>query len=67
MIDPKQARLKLGLSQSKMARACNTSIGTITKWDQGQRVPRGQAARLIEVLLALKEKNMLEWYLKKFS
>lgn len=66
-VSPREAREILGLSQSEMAKACNTSIGTVTKWDQRQREPRGQAARLIEVLLELKEKGMLDWYIKKFS
>jgi DNA-binding transcriptional regulator YiaG len=67
MIDTKRTREQLGLSQSEMARACNTSIGTVTKWDQGQRIPRAQAVRLIEVLLWLKSKNMLSDYLKHFN
>jgi DNA-binding transcriptional regulator YiaG len=67
MINTKQIRELLGLTQSEMARACNTSIGTVTKWDQGQRAPRGQAARLIEVLLWLKSKNMLADYLEFFN
>ena len=65
-MDPKEARLKLGLTQSQMATACNTSVGTVTKWDQGQRVPRGQASRLIDVLLWLKSKDMLDLYLNEF-
>jgi DNA-binding transcriptional regulator YiaG len=67
MINTKQIREQLGLTQSEMARACNTSIGTVTKWDQGQRAPRGQAARLIEVLLWLQSKNMLADYLDYFN
>lgn len=64
---PKEARLKLGFSQSQMATACNTSIGTVTKWDQEKREPRGQAERLIEVLLWLQSQNLLDKYLKFFS
>lgn len=66
-ISPKQARITLGLSQSEMAKVCNTSIGTVTKWDQGQRTPRGQAVRLIEVLLWLRSKNMLSACLNHFD
>lgn len=67
MINTKQIREQLGLTQSEMARACNTHPMTVSKWETGERIPRGQAERLIEVLLWLKSKNMLSDYLECFN
>lgn len=66
-INPKEARIRLGLSQSEMAKACNTSIGTVTKWDQGQREPRGQAIQLIKLMLWLKKRDLLTEWLKEIA
>jgi DNA-binding transcriptional regulator YiaG len=56
MDDAKTIRLQLGFTQEEMAKVCNTGIGTVRKWDQKDREPRGQAVRLFEVLLHLKSK-----------
>ena len=53
----KKARLKLGLSQSEMAGICSAGTGTVQKWDNGQRSPRGPARRLIELWLRLKDNH----------
>jgi DNA-binding transcriptional regulator YiaG len=65
-INPKEARETLGLTQTQMARACNTHPMTVSKWETGERVPRNQAARLIEVLLWLKSKKMIDDYFDHF-
>lgn len=62
----KEARQQLGLTQKEMADACNTHQMTVSKWETGERVPRGQASRLIDVLLWLKSKNLLKEYIGKF-
>lgn len=68
LIKPKEARLRLGLSQSEMTKACgSTSVGTITKWDQGQRQPTGPAKMLIRLWLALKRDGLFEKYFKELS
>ena len=54
MNESKEIRLLLGFTQEEMAKVCNTSIGTVTKWEQDQRQPRGQAVRLLEILVLLK-------------
>jgi DNA-binding transcriptional regulator YiaG len=66
MTNPKKARLRLGLSQSEMAAACDTHPMTISKWETGERTPRRPAARLIETLLWLKSTGMLDAYLEYF-
>ncbi len=65
-LSPKQARLTLGLTQEEMAAACKANIGTITKWDQGQRSPRGPSERLLELWLELKKDGLFEKYLERF-
>lgn len=66
--DPKQARLELGLNKSQMARAMGaTHPNTWRKWEDGSREMDASKIRLLETLLALKEKGMLDWYLKYFS
>jgi len=48
--DAREARLKLGLSQSEFARFIGTAIGTVRKWELGTRRPSGAARTLIEVI-----------------
>lgn len=70
MQSPKEIRQFLGLTQSEMAKACNTSIVTIAKWEarQGtdQRKPRGQAERLLALLADLKQMDLFDWYQSKY-
>ncbi len=45
-------RLKLGLTQAQFAGVLGTSLGTVRKWESGERLPSGAAARLLELLAA---------------
>lgn len=66
MINPKQIRIDLGLTQAQMAQACGTSIKTWTSWEYGHRDPSGAAERLIALLGALNANGLYPWYEKKF-
>ncbi len=48
--DAREARLKLGLSQSEFANLIGTGVGTVRKWALGTRRPSGAARTLIEVI-----------------
>lgn len=71
MIDPKLVRKKLKLTQEQMAAACNTGVSTVRKWEAKQgynnRKPRGQAERLLELMVDLQEKNLFDWYRSKYE
>ncbi|MFM9976382.1 MAG: helix-turn-helix domain-containing protein [Beijerinckiaceae bacterium] len=43
-------RLKAGLTQAEFARLLGASLGTIRKWEMGERSPSGAAATLLRVL-----------------
>jgi putative transcriptional regulator len=48
--DAREARHKLGLSQSEFASFIGTAVGTVRKWELGTRRPSGAARTLIEVI-----------------
>jgi putative transcriptional regulator len=48
--DARDARMKLGLSQSEFASFIGTGVGTVRKWELGTRRPSGAARTLIEVI-----------------
>jgi putative transcriptional regulator len=48
--DAREARHKLGLSQSEFATFIGTAVGTVRKWELGTRQPSGAARTLIEVI-----------------
>jgi putative transcriptional regulator len=48
--DAREARLKLGLTQSEFANLIGTGVGTVRKWELGTRRPSGAARTLIEVI-----------------
>jgi putative transcriptional regulator len=48
--DAREARLKLGLSQSEFAAFIGTAVGTVRKWELGTRRPSGAARALIDVI-----------------
>jgi putative transcriptional regulator len=50
--DAREARHKLGLSQSEFAQLIGTGVGTVRKWELGTRRPSGAARTLIEVIKA---------------
>jgi putative transcriptional regulator len=43
-------RLKTGLTQAQFAELLGSSIGTVRKWETGERAPSGAAARLLQLL-----------------
>ena len=45
--DARDARLKLGLTQSEFASLIGTGVGTVRKWELGARRPSGAARALI--------------------
>jgi putative transcriptional regulator len=44
------ARLKAGLTQLEFARVTGASLGTVRKWERGERNPSGAARMLVRVL-----------------
>ena len=42
-------RLKTGLTQAQFAELLGSSIGTVRKWETGERAPSGAAARLLQL------------------
>jgi len=48
--DARDARTKLGLSQSEFASLIGTGVGTVRKWELGTRRPSGAARALIHVI-----------------
>lgn len=45
-------RLKAGLTQVQFAEMLGASLGTVRKWESGERRPSGSADRLLRVLAA---------------
>jgi putative transcriptional regulator len=45
-------RLRECLTQSQFAELLGTSLGTVRKWETGERKPSGAAARLIQLIEA---------------
>jgi putative transcriptional regulator len=48
--DVAAVRLKVGLTQEQFAELIGSSIGTVRKWETGERRPSGAAARLLHLL-----------------
>lgn len=48
--DAREARMKLGLTQSEFANLIGTGVGTVRKWELGTRRPSGAARTLIEMI-----------------
>jgi transcriptional regulator with XRE-family HTH domain len=66
-IHPKQARLTLGLNQTKMADAMGCSRSTWLHWERGERDITAAPARLLMTLLWLQSIDILDIYLTFFS
>ena len=66
-INPKQARLTLGLNQTEMARAMGVSRSTWLHWEREERTINAAAERLLKTLLWLKSIGMFDKYIKFFS
>jgi putative transcriptional regulator len=45
-----QTRLNAGLSQAEFARVTGASLGTVRKWERGERSPSGAAQMLVRIL-----------------
>jgi putative transcriptional regulator len=43
-------RLAAGLTQAEFARVTGASLGTVRKWESGERSPSGAAATLVRVM-----------------
>ena len=43
-------RLKAGLTQPEFANLLGASVGTVRKWESGERSPSGAASRLLRLL-----------------
>jgi transcriptional regulator with XRE-family HTH domain len=66
-IDPKQARLFLGLSQVDMARAMGVHRSTWLKWERQTQGITAAPMRLVNVLLWLKANGLLDRYCDFFK
>ena len=64
-MSPAEARRKLGLCGSEMARLMGgTHPMTVSKWETGERTPRSQAAELLRLLVWLHDHHpaiLAEW------
>lgn len=67
MVNPKQARLTLGLTQTQMAKAMGVSRGSWLKWEREEQGITAAPSRLLETLLWLDFQNLLPRYIKRFS
>ena len=47
----KEARARLGLSQSQAAKAWNIPLKTLQKWEQGIRMPQGLSLPMLRQIL----------------
>lgn len=45
-----QTRLKAGLTQEEFAKVTGASLGTVRKWERGERSPSGAAGMLVRIL-----------------
>jgi putative transcriptional regulator len=52
-------RLKAGLTQEEFAKVTGASLGTVRKWERGERSPSGAAGMLVRIL-ARKPKLVIE-------
>jgi len=65
-INPKQARLTLGLNQTEMSKAMGVSRSTWLHWERGEHNPPAAAIRLLKTLLWLQSIDKLDIYLNFF-
>lgn len=47
-----ELRMREALTQTQFAELLGTSLGTVRKWESGERAPSGAAARLLQLLEA---------------
>jgi DNA-binding transcriptional regulator YiaG len=65
--DFKGARLKLGLTQQKMADLCGIHLQTWVKWERGEQKPPAIARQHVKTLLWLLSENLLEHYIINYK
>jgi putative transcriptional regulator len=63
-------RLKAGLTQQEFARVTGASLGTVRKWERGERSPSGAARMLVRILardpaLVIAEAGLVEGMRKR--
>ena len=49
-VDVKNIRAKMGMSQNEFASAFGISVSTLRHWERGDRVPRGPALVLLNIV-----------------
>ena len=54
------ARLRAGLTQEEFAQVTGASLGTVRKWERGERRPSGAAGMLMRILARAPELVMQE-------
>jgi len=60
-----ETRLKAGLTQAEFAKATGASLGTVRKWERGERSPSGAAGMLVRVMARAPELVIEEAGLKR--
>ncbi len=50
LVNVKEIREMLGMSQTEFARAFGVTVSTVRNWEQGRRVPRGPARMLLNII-----------------
>jgi putative transcriptional regulator len=45
-----ETRRKAGLTQAEFAKATGASLGTVRKWERGERTPSGAAGMLVRIM-----------------
>lgn len=67
VIEPKEARLRLGLSPNQMAYAMGVHRQTWVKWERGERQPDRAAIRLIDALQFMQKRGCLDDFISMMS
>lgn len=57
-----EVRKILKLTQTEMARACNVSPMTVSRWETGERKPGGMAVRIMQIMIELNKADLFGWY-----
>ena len=67
-----ETRLKAGLTQEEFAKVTGASLGTVRKWERGERSPSGAAGMLVRILardpaLVIKEAGLAKTVTRRRS
>jgi putative transcriptional regulator len=60
-----ETRLNAGLTQEEFAKATGASLGTVRKWERGERSPSGAASMLVRIMARAPKLVIEEAGLKK--